>query len=805
MAMGRLTIALVVVGLLYGIPREASAQLGVLLVEGAGRPDPDVLALDEVEVAILIDHLHVTVRLTQVFENRTERSLASRYELALGPGNTLSSLTLWDRDQRREAVVVTPRQGQQTFDSSSRGVLDPGLLEASGGDRGQGTYAVRVDPIVPYGRVRIEVGYSQELELTDDEAMYVLPMASREHTVQRANRLTVQLDVDGAWPLRSVELEPTESFQFDEPFSAGQTSFQAVLDQREATLSADLVVALRLDRRPRSQPFLPALLTFRKSNGSLDRSAFGGGPSLIDDRGYFMLQTPVQLEHDADDSEGPQDVVIALDTSLSMRGGKLERAVAAIEGLLGMLAPSDNFGVVTFNDSIRSFPRTGLLVPATAEKRAEARSFFRSGYLSGGTDLLRALPAAFKRLDGSSARRRTVVMITDGQPSLGQLETAAITSAATGANDALGRSRAQLFIMGVGDDVNDTLLGRLARDAEGSYSPVGVGADIEPYLRRFLHRLDANALDDVRLGIDAADGVEALYPVAPARVRDGSTYNVVGRYKGSTKAAQFRLQGALGTKHLEHILTAPLPRQDTTRSWIARSWAQHRVVDLLERIDVDGERPEWIGEIVALASEHLLVTPYTSLITAARSLLRPREITPGDPVLTVRADPSDRAVTALFPFGTIKALRHIEPGLFETRFLAPRHLADGRHEVDLVITGRDGRQRLVRDHFVIDSRAPRPYILPIQDAVRAGDRLTLRVRSDQDTRHLAASIRIPGQVVSQATPVAELRWNAEELACVGDLLVDPTLPTGTYDLVVVAEDHAHNVGSTSTPLDVRGQ
>lgn len=801
--MGRLLVVLSLVGLLWSIPHAARAQVGVLLVEGAERPDPDVLALDEVDVAIRIDHLHVTVRLTQVFENRTERSLPGRYELDLGLGNSLSVLALWDREQRREAVVVAPRQGQQVFDGSRHGVIDPGLLEAAGDDPRRGTYAVRVDPIEPYGRVRIEVGYSRELELAGDEALFVLPLVSREHAVQRANRLRVRLEVDGGWPLRRVDLEPSASFQFAESFNAGQTSFQATLHQREVALSADLMVALRIDRRGGNQPFLPALLTFREPTGSLDRSAFGGGPSFIDDRGYFVLRAPVQLEHDAGESGEPRDVVIAVDTSLSMRGGKLERAVAAVEGMLSKLAPNDRFGVVTFNDSIRTFPTSGRLVPASVEKRAEARSFFRSGYLSGGTDLLRALPAAFKRLEGSGARRRTVVVITDGQPSLGQLESSAIANAAARANDTLGSSRARLFIMGVGDDSNHTLLEGLARDAEGSYTAVGATTDIEPHLRRFLHQLEVPALDDVLLDVESDVAVEAIYPSTSVRVLDGSTFLAFGRYRGSTKSARFRIQGDLGAKQLEHILTAPLPRQDSQRSWIARSWAQHRVTDLLEQIDTDGERTEWVGEIVALAREHLFVTPYTSLIAAARSALRPREITPGDPVLTVRADPSDRAVAALFPFGTMKALRSVEPGLFETRFLAPRHLADGRYEVDLVITGRDGRQRLVRDHFIIDSQAPRPQIEPYQDPVRAGDRLTLRVRSDRDTRRLVASIRVPGQVVSRATPVAELRWDAEALACVGDLLVEPTLPTGTYDLVVVAEDHAHNVGSASIPLEVR--
>jgi Ca-activated chloride channel family protein len=782
----RAATAAALVAAVVSWPAAAGAQAGVLLVEGTDAPDPTVLSLAEMDVEVRIDHFHAAVELTQVFENRTDRTLRGRYELVLGRGAALSGLALWDGERRRLAAVAARGRPPGAFAGS--GGTDPDLLEVAEEGPGRSVYAVRVDSLEPFQRVRVEASYSLDLDLAGDEAVLVVPLARPERGEQRAGRLTVRLEVSGVWPLRRVALRPERAFRVESPLEASEmrTGLRAVLDRRDEPLPAEVAVVLGLDRRADGVPPAPALLAYRE-------------PS--DSRGYFVLAAPMQLgSGGVDDAEGSQDVVIALDASLSMRGAKLERAADAVEGLLERLRPGDRFALMMFNDRVAQLP--GGLGPATAERRAAARQFFRSGSLSGGTDLLRAVPAALALLSGSRASRRTVVLITDGQPSLAQLGRDAIAEAAVRANDELGASRGRLFVLGVGDDADHRLLERLARQSTGLYAAVGEGGAIDEVLRGFLAQLGARALADVRLEVEGAGDVEDLYPEAAARVLDGTAHVVYGRYVAPAPAASFRLRGLQGAAGYERLLIAPLPRQDIERPWIARSWARRRVDDLLSRIEASGERREWVEEVVALAGRHLFVTPYTSFLSAARSVLRPREIPPGDPVLRVRTDPTDHSVTALLPFGEIRPLRRLEPGLFETRFIAPPNLADGRYGVDLVVAGRDGRRRLVREHFVIDSRAPRPIIDPLAGPARAGERVALRARADSDTRRLTAYLRAPGQ--RDGAP-AELRWNDADLACTGSLSIDPATPTGTYQLVVVAEDRAHNVGTTATTLEIVGR
>jgi Ca-activated chloride channel family protein len=783
---------------------QVGAQAGVLLEEGEDVPNPDVLALVDMEVDVRIDHLNAEVSVTQVFENRTDHALRGRYELALGRGAAVSGFALWEGEHRRQAVVVERERGRQIFEELTRRDVDPGLLETADTGPRRNVYAMRVDPIGPRERVRVEVAYSQDVDLAADEARFVFPMAGREGLGQQVGRLRVAVRVEGAWGLEGVTVGPDEGFRLEGEDTHGVGAFRATLDRRDVALAEDLQVTFRLARSGGS--LRPAVLAHRApfgAAGRVDRSAFGGGQRYTDDRGYFVLAAPVQLTQRAPAVAEPQDVVIALDTSLSMRGPKLERAVGAVEGLLAKLRPSDRFALLTFGNAVRRLD--GGLAEATPARREEARRFFREGWLSGGTDLRRAVPAALSLLAGSGASRRTVVLVTDGQPSLGTLEARDIARAVEAANEALGESRARLFVLGVGDDANHTLLEGMARSSEGRYAHVGDVGTLDPVLRGLVHQLGAEAVEDLRLTVEGAEGVSEVYPGDAVRVFDGSAHVVYGRYATPAPAARFLLRGRAGGRAIDHSLTAELPRAEPARRWIARGWARRRIESLLASIEMEGEREEWVREIVALAREHLLVTPYTSLIAAARSQLRPREITPGDPVLRVRTDPTDRAVSAIFPFGLVKPLRRLEPGLFETRFLAPAHLADGRHEVDLVITGRDQRTRVVRDHFVIDSEAPRPEIEPVEGPVRAGARIALTARSDRDTRRLHAWVRASGDERPPRAAPTDLRWSDAAMACVGTLALESGLVTGRYEIVVVAEDHAHNVGTTVIPLEVLGR
>jgi Ca-activated chloride channel family protein len=246
-----------------------------------------------------------------------------------------------------------------------------------------------------------------------------------------------------------------------------------------------------------------------------------------------------------------------------------------------------------------------------------------------------------------------------------------------------------------------------------------------------------------------------------------------------------------------------LPDESLDHPQLPRLWAQARVNALLDQIAREGESRAAIDEIIRLARKYKLVTPYTSFLAVPRALLRPRVIRPGDPVLRVRTDPAIKSVTALFPFGLTKSLRHLssedtqgEDGglLWETRFLAPADMKDGTYSVRLILRDDKCNTYPEAKTFVIASTPPQVKILLDDRQLHAGKSLQIKASATASTRTLTA--RIDG-----VAPV-NLRWNSSAGANTGILTLPPGFPTGRYTLTVTAEDIAHNIGTEEVQVEV---
>jgi Ca-activated chloride channel family protein len=260
-------------------------------------------------------------------------------------------------------------------------------------------------------------------------------------------------------------------------------------------------------------------------------------------------------------------------------------------------------------------------------------------------------------------------------------------------------------------------------------------------------------------------------------------------------SASFTATGQRDGQNLRIASNAPLPADSVDHEMLPRTWAKARVDALLEKIDRDGEDKASIEEIIRLSRKYKFVTPYTSFLAAPQSLLRPRLIRPGDPVLRVKTDPSIRSVVAVFPFGLIKTLKYLkDEDMWQTRFLAPPDMTDGTHQVELIL--RDARGNAYREQksFVIASKPPIVRAKLDRTSYRRGENVRLEASASATTRTIVA--RMYG-----VAPV-RLAWNAEARSNVGNFQIPDTLPAGQYTLTVSAEDFAHNIGTQEVHLAV---
>ena len=156
----------------------------------------------------------------------------------------------------------------------------------------------------------------------------------------------------------------------------------------------------------------------------------------------------------------PSTLQVVLDRSGSMSGERLDAAKDALESLIARLDPTDNFGLVTFDDEV------AVPIPAgpLADKQA-AREAIRSVWPGGMTNLsggyLRGIQEA-RRV--ARDRGFTLLVLSDGHANVGVTDHAGLEQIASGAHHHGGTTST----IGIGLDYDEQLMAAIARGGAGN-------------------------------------------------------------------------------------------------------------------------------------------------------------------------------------------------------------------------------------------------------------------------------------------------------------------------------------------------
>jgi Ca-activated chloride channel family protein len=304
----------------------------------------------------------------------------------------------------------------------------------------------------------------------------------------------------------------------------------------------------------------------------------------------------------------PRDLVLVLDTSGSMRGPKMEQARKALTYCLDNLGPQDRFGLLHFATTVNRYE--DKLLEASAEQVARARKWVQELEATGGTAINDALASALELRSADAGRSFTVVFFTDGQPTIGETEPEKIFKRAAAGNTANTR----IFTFGVGDDVNATLLDRLAEQTRAVATYVRPAEDIEAKVSGLYGKISHPVLTDLRLTVTNGIRLSEVYPVALPDLFHGGQLVVLGRFQGKGPAA-IKLAGKVGPEAKEFVYELTFPdKTGDERAFVEPLWARRKVGYLLDQIRAHGEQKELVSEVVALAKKYGITTPYTSYL-----------------------------------------------------------------------------------------------------------------------------------------------------------------------------------------------
>ncbi|MHC5053485.1 MAG: VIT domain-containing protein [Planctomycetota bacterium] len=529
-----------------------------------------------------------TTTVDQVFINPNRRPMEGEYIFPIPERASVSRFTLDIDGETVEAELLDAKKARQIYEDIVRRQKDPALLEYAG----RGLFKARVFPIPAGGTRRITLRYEEEVARNGSLFAYRYPLNTEKFSSRPIEEVAVEVNLGGVRPIRSVVC-PSHSGDAEVRRERGGTATVS-LKQRNVRPDRDFIVYYGLGGE------LAVDVVAHRKSGGRDAEA-----------GYFMLAISPPQGDERSVRERPKDICFVVDTSGSMAGEKLDQAKGALRYCLNSLAPADRFGIVRFSTEAEAF--RGGLVPASRQNVRDALAFVDRFKARGGTAIEEALSLALRSMDSADrgrGRPAMVAFLTDGQPTIGERNADAIVKKVKDAN----RSKARVFVFGVGNDLNARLLDRLSEECRGSRTYVAPEENIEVAVSGFFDRIASPVLTDLRLDFGRSLQVTDVYPRELGDLFRGDDLVVYGRYRGTFGSHAITLRGKTERGERSYVFETGFPGEEPANALVARLWAIRKIGYLLDDIRLNGETAEVKAEVVRLAREFGIMTPYTSML-----------------------------------------------------------------------------------------------------------------------------------------------------------------------------------------------
>lgn len=297
-----------------------------------------------------------------------------------------------------------------------------------------------------------------------------------------------------------------------------------------------------------------------------------------------------------------KDVVFLVDTSSSLPQATVDQAVRGVRDALGTLNEGDRFNIVLFNERVRFFS-PDRPHPATQANLVKAGDFLRVAKAEGYTDVNTALSRLLQR-DTDADRVYNLVLISDGQPTRGVIDTRDLINLITRDNDL----SASIYCVGIGRRPDRELLNFLAYRNKGfclfEIDSQRTAATVVDLLSRIRYPL----IKDVRLNIVGLDP-STVYPRDLPNIHQNQRFDVFGRY---VVPGQFtmRILGRGADGPVDFTFNRDLERAPVGDRAIARDWAFWKLHHLYSEVLLRGETPALQRQIDELGERYDLKTLY---------------------------------------------------------------------------------------------------------------------------------------------------------------------------------------------------
>ncbi len=572
----RRNLAVLVVSMLAGA---GSARANGILIPTEKKLPP--LAMLNHHVRIAVEDQVAVTHVEQTFRNHTDRELEVTYVFPVPKGASVRRFSMWVGGKEVPGELVEADKARKIYTDIVQRTLDPGLLEYLGND----LFRMRAFPVPAKSDQKVSLSYTSIAQSDHGLIEYVYPLKTNSKAASTLEKFTIHLDLKSQHPLTNI-YSPTHAITISRPSDrhavVGFEKDQAVLDKD-----------FQLYYSAGSKDVGLTTITHRPITGQ---------------NGYFMLLASPRAEL-SKTQQVPRDMVLVLDTSGSMRGKRMTQARNALKYVLSNLGKDDRFALVNFATTVNKY--TDQLLTATSDEVERARRWVDGLEATGGTAINDALETALTfRPASDEGRTFTIVFFTDGRPTIGETNTDKILQNILKRNTTSTR----IFTFGVGDDVNASMLDKLAEDSRAISTYVREAEDIEARVSSLFSKIANPVLANLKLTVTPGVSLNEVYPPQLPDLFHGSQLVILGRYTGQGHAA-IKLTGNVGMDTREFVYELNFPdKTPDEKTFVEDLWARRKVGYLLDQIRLNGENKELIDEVVTLAKRYGITTPYTSFL-----------------------------------------------------------------------------------------------------------------------------------------------------------------------------------------------
>jgi hypothetical protein len=297
----------------------------------------------------------------------------------------------------------------------------------------------------------------------------------------------------------------------------------------------------------------------------------------------------------------PKDILLIQDCSESMTSSKLDYFKDGIVDYLRTLTTVDRVNLMRYSDyPLLCFEEWQSV---TAESLARAVSFTDDMRARGQTDLFYPLQQVLK-LPRQSGRPMIAVLMTDGRPTMGTIDSSDIIARFSKAN----QGAVSVFTVGAGDRVNTFLLDLLGHNNRGGSWILPLREQIPDAVQRAARELSRPVLANLEYRFSADSGAE-VYPGTLTHLFLDRPLRLVGRCPAGQKSAVLQIVGESGPQKRDMVFALDLADAEDGGEGLRREWVAQKIYKLINDHMASG-RAETVQEIRALSTRHNVPLPY---------------------------------------------------------------------------------------------------------------------------------------------------------------------------------------------------